>query len=188
VPAVNPITFTLRELVMKANLPLLSAGAVVLLCVFLNCRGSVWAQDHASDAEAKADGAKVITLIPAPGPPEWGKNIPGSSGELKYHLKSKGAFIASIKLTGLEPKKAYKLCLNGEQGRDGNELLIRYGRDGQNGKYDFQTVTTDSFGSASGKIKVALPKGRYDVKFFVKDIADKYVCVLHNDDLQFEVE
>jgi hypothetical protein len=155
----------------------------------MNYRGSAWARSDSREAQAGADGTRTLTLIPAPGPPEWGKNLPGSSGELQFHPKSNGTFIASMKLSGLEPKKAYKLGFNGRDGYDGNELLYRFGKDGPTkGKYDFQTVTTDSFGAVSGEIKVALPKGRYHVKFFVKDIGDKYTCVLGNDDLQFEVK
>jgi hypothetical protein len=70
-----------------------------------------------------ASETETLTLIPAPGSSEWGKNVPGSSGELKFRAKSNGAFVAAMKLSGLEKNKAYKLCLNGKEAGDGNEHL-----------------------------------------------------------------
>ena len=88
----------------------------------------------------------------------------------------------------LEKDKAYKLGLNGKEGCDGNEQLMRFGRWGFEGVYDFQTVATDKSGSVRAAMNVRLPVSRYDVKFFVKDITDKYTIVLYQNDLRFDVE
>lgn len=173
---------------MKSHSVFGALAVAGLLCLLLGHATPAWAEGDSCERQMGAEETDTAILGPAPGPPEWGKNIPGSSGELKSRRKSKGAFLATIKLSGLEKEKAYKLGFNGKEGYDGNEQLKKFGKWRNEGKYDFRTIVTDDSGSVSAKINVRLPASRYDVKFFVKDIADKYVCVLHNDDVRFEIE
>jgi len=147
-----------------------------------------WAQGNTRQPQLNAKETETVILIPAPGLPEWGKHIPGSSGQIELCREAEGALVATIKLSGLEKDKAYKLGLNGKEGCDGNEQLMRFGRWGFEGVYDFQTVATDKSGSVRAAMNVRLPVSRYDVKFFVKDITDKYTIVLYQNDLRFDVE
>ena len=159
-----------------------------LLCVFSGHGSAAWAQDDVGSRAASVSQTETVRLWQAPGPPQWGKNVPGSAGELKFVVEPEGAFVATIKLSGLGQRKAYMLCLNGREGGDGNKELLTFGRSGEEGKYDFKTVTTDMFGTVAADLTVKLPPSRYSAKFFVKAIGDNYACVLHNDDVRFEVK
>lgn len=116
----------------------------------------------------------------------------GAKGKIEYCRRSAPEFKIALFLQGLSKNHAYMLCLNGWPGRPGNDILKKYGRQGegenQEGYYDFTNVTTDEQGIINKFVDVSLEPTKYEVKFLVKDIANKYRVVLHNDDIRFTIE
>lgn len=125
------------------------------------------------------------TLLLEQAPITWGRPIRGSSGRIIYYDNSKGTFSGKIELQGLIPNSNYVLSLNGKPAHFSNDLLPeRYGNEG---KFDFLQVTTNSIGNVDETFNATLPSGDYNVKFFVKDKKD-WKIVLYNDYLFFKVK
>lgn len=120
--------------------------------------------------------------------PTYGRDVPGASGMLQYHEKFAGGFVVKIGLMGLLPSHNYILCLNGNPERAGNDRLVDSVPGNEAEKYfDFQTVMTDAMGHYEATFAIALSKGPYDVRFYVKD-TDDFKIVLYHDFFKFAVE
>lgn len=101
-----------------------------------------------------------------------------------------GEFRASLVVSGLpKSQHEYKLTLNGTVGRPGNELLGQFDKlpNGE-GYFDFQDVRSNNNGMIRESIKQRLPRGRYLVKFSVKDPADNWKIVAKKEPISFEIK
>lgn len=120
--------------------------------------------------------------------PVWGRAVPGAAGEIQFHGSFRGAFVTRVSLTGLLPNHDYILTLNGNPEKQGNDRLPTPVPGNEREHYlDFQTVRTDSSGRYSAAYAIALAKGPYDVRFYVKDTSD-FKIVLYHDFFPFRVE
>jgi hypothetical protein len=146
---------------------------------------AVFYQAFSADLEHPADFAAPIALTAFP---QWGRLVPGASGEIQFHRSFPGGFVVRVALEGLLPGHSYILTLNGNPERAGNASLVDPVPGNEREKYfDFQTVTTDAHGSYLATFGIALPPGPYDVRFYVKDPAD-FKIVLYHDFFPFAVE
>jgi len=114
-----------------------------------------------------------------------GKYIVGTSGEIDFKHNLEGHLTGSIHVDRL-PNGTYLLCLNGEVGREGNELFAKKFNNGE-GYYDFPSFKVDAEDTGDKPFDVRLKAGDYNVKVFVKDMNDDYKVVLYNDELRFTV-
>jgi len=105
---------------------------------------------------------------------------------LKYEAAG-NQLALDISIKNLKKEAPYVLCLNGKEGQDGNDLLKKFGKWGNQGKYDFKTVYSSSEGVLSYKDKIELPEGRYDVTFVVKDKNNDYKPVFSEDHWRFTI-
>jgi len=100
------------------------------------------------------------------------------------------AFRVTLELTGLTPNETYLLTLNGKVGDPGNEQLKtvqdKVTSEGE-GFADVGQVTADETGQIARDVEFALPRGEYDVKFFVKQGRDPWKVVLYNDVVRFSI-
>jgi len=120
--------------------------------------------------------------------PEWGRDVPGAGGMIQFHESFAGGVVLKVALMGLLPSHDYILCLNGNPERAGNDRLVDSVPGNEAEKYfDFQTITTDAMGEYVADFAIALPKGPYDVRFYVKD-TDDFKIVLYHDFFKFAVE
>jgi hypothetical protein len=79
------------------------------------------------------------------------------------------------------PNRPYILTLNGNPERFGNENLPTPVPGNEQEKlFDFQIITTDSDGKYLTLYALALPKGAYDVRFYVKDTVDFKIVLCHD--------
>ncbi len=92
-----------------------------------------------------------------------------------------------VKVTDLKESKSYVLSLNGKVGQDGNDSLKHFGVYGPQGVYDFDTVSTDQQGNLLYQGGVALPDGKYDVTFLIKDKDADYKPIIVRDHWRFEI-
>ena len=115
-------------------------------------------------------------------------------GNVVYAETYEGTFSVEIELAGLRPSAPYALTLNGKPQSPGNDELMRLGKTTISGgikeaHLDFQTIRAGADGTFRGRtLSVALSEGRYDVKFFVKDIERGWQVVLGVDVLQFTMQ
>jgi hypothetical protein len=138
-----------------------------------------------SDLEQPAGFEAPIPLTEFP---QWGRLVPGAAGALQYHRSFAGGFVVKVAVEGLLPKHRYILTLNGNPERAGNDNLVDPVPGNKREKFfDFQTVTTDSKGSYLATFAVALPKGPYDTRFYVKDTSD-FKIILFHEFFRFDVE
>ncbi len=123
--------------------------------------------------------------LPLVSPPEWGKTIPRSGGEVKYEKNFARGFVAHLSVQGLAPHHLYLLTLNGTPHQPGNELLLdpvpgladeRF--------YDFLRVRTNDAGAYVADLAVYLKPGPYHVRIYVKD-TDDFKIVLYRDFFDF---
>jgi hypothetical protein len=129
-----------------------------------------------------------MTLNPPPSPEWGGKVVEGAKGTFEFHDTFKGGFVLHIKLEGLTPGRAYKLCLNGNPKLEGNDRLPTPVPGVPDERYtDFFTAIADSSGRYDATFAVALPVGRYDVRLYIKDGTD-YAIFLYHDYFRFTVE
>jgi len=120
--------------------------------------------------------------------PIYGRDVPGADGMIEFHDSFAGGFVVKIALMGLLPSHNYILTLNGNPERAGNDRLVDPVPGNKAEKYfDFQTVMTDAMGQYMATFAIALPKGPYDVRFYVKD-TDDFKIVLYHDFFEFAVE
>ena len=122
--------------------------------------------------------------------PEYGRVVPGSTGDIQWHKSFPGGLVIGVTLQGLVPGHKYILSLNGDPQRAGNGHLMdiyRVSRDSTRRYYDFSTITTDITGSYHATFGIMLPTDRYDVSFYVKETTD-FSIVLYHDFFQFTVE
>jgi len=120
--------------------------------------------------------------------PVYGRDVPGAGGMIQFHESFPGGVVLKVALMGLLPGHKYILTLNGNPERAGNDRLVDPVPGNEAEKYfDFQTVTTDAMGQFMATFAIALPKGPYDVRFYVKD-TDDFKIVLYHDFFRFEVE
>lgn len=120
--------------------------------------------------------------------PQWGRLVPGASGAIQFHRSFAGGFVTKVALEGLLPHHKYILTLNGNPERAGNTNLVDPVPGNKAEKFfDFQIVTTDPKGSYLAVFGIALPKGPYDVRFYVKDTSD-FKIVLFHEFFRFDVE
>jgi len=128
-----------------------------------------------------------MTLRPAPAP-AWGKVIEGAKGTIKFHDTFKGGFIVQLNLEGLVPGHTYRLCLNGNPKLAGNDLLVDPVKGNPAERYmDFFTATADAAGRYNATFAIALPASAYELRFYVKDVAD-HTIFLYHDYFKFAVE
>lgn len=110
--------------------------------------------------------------------------------KLVYEKEYVGAFKGKIEATGLKANHEYVLTINGYPKHSSNKKLIEtcelYEPTGE-GYCDFDQVSTDSSGVLSVDIEEELPKGKYRVKFLIKDPAANWVVVWSKDIVRFEV-
>lgn len=82
-------------------------------------------------------------------------------------------FKGELKIEGLKDNTGYVLCINGKPNRPGNEILYNnYQKSGNEGYYDFKQVQSDNHGKIEITFALELPKGKYDVKFALKELPD----------------
>lgn len=101
----------------------------------------------------------------------------------------------NMTLAGLEAGKQYILTLNGKPSTPFNLMLCENAQCyGNEGYWDFLTVTADTNGKINQPLVVSLPPkmsvtvaDTFDVKFFVKDKAANYCVVLGVDSLVFGI-
>jgi hypothetical protein len=131
---------------------------------------------------AAFDGPFQLTDLP-----QYGRKVPGASGEIQYHGSFPGGFVVRVKLGGLLPGHRYILTLNGNPQRAGNDQLMEKVSPTTTEKYyDFLTVTTDANGQYEATFAVRLPAGPYDVRFYVKDTTD-FKIILYHDFFKFTI-
>lgn len=125
--------------------------------------------------------------LPLEAPPEWGRTVPGSGGEVQYLRSFAQGFVAHLALEHLTPQHTYLLTLNGTPGQPGNQLLPdpvpglpeeRF--------YDFLRVVTNKEGKIEADLGIYLLPGRYHVRIYVKDTTD-FKIVLYRDFFDFVV-
>jgi DNA-directed RNA polymerase subunit RPC12/RpoP len=122
--------------------------------------------------------------------PEYGRVVPGSTGDIQWHKSFPGGLVIVVTLQGLVPGHKYILSINGDPQRAGNGHLTdiyRVSRDSTRRYYDFSTITTDVTGSYHATFGIMLPKDQYDVSFYVKETTD-FSIGLYHDFFQFTVE
>jgi hypothetical protein len=120
--------------------------------------------------------------------PEFGRKVPGATGEIRYHKSFLGGLVVEVTLAGLTPDHKYILTLNGNPERAGNDKLMETVDHNKKEKYyDFQTITTDAGGRYHATYDVVLAAGKYDVRFYVKDTTD-FKIVLYHDFFKFAVK
>jgi hypothetical protein len=122
--------------------------------------------------------------------PQYGRVVPGSTGDIQWHSSFPGGLVIGVTLQGLVPSHKYILSINGEPQRAGNSNLVDIYRVSPNNivrYYDFSTITTDVTGSYHAIFGVMLPKSQYDVSFYVKETTD-FSIVLYHDFFKFTVE
>ena len=128
-----------------------------------------------------------MTLIPAPAP-KWGKVIAGATGTIDFHDTFKGGFVVHVKLEGLVAGHLYRLCLNGNPQLTGNDLLADPVPGNAAERYmDFFTATADAKGRYEATFGIGLPAAPYELRFYVKDVAD-HTIFLYHDYFKFAVE
>jgi hypothetical protein len=120
--------------------------------------------------------------------PEFGREVPGATGEIRYHGSYPGGFVIRVNLDGLLPNHRYIFTLNGNPERPGNDQLMdRVPQNSKEKYYDFLTVTTGANGQYDATIGIRLPAGPYEVRFYVKDTAD-FKIILYRDFFKFQVD
>lgn len=127
--------------------------------------------------------------MPLEHPPEWGKTVsPESNGSINFMRSFTGAFVGHLSVEGLAPNHPYRLTLNGNPERKGNDLLPTPVPGLPNERfYDFLDITTDAQGSYQSTLGIKLKPGEYDVRIYVKDTED-WKIVLYRDFFKFTVE
>ncbi|EDY84880.1 hypothetical protein VDG1235_4514 [Verrucomicrobiia bacterium DG1235] len=127
--------------------------------------------------------------MPLEHPPEWGKTVsPESTGSIHFMRSFPQAFVGHLSIEGLAPNHPYRLTLNGNPERKGNDLLptpVPWLPDER--FYDFLDITTDDLGSYESTLGIRLTAGEYDVRIYVKDTED-WKIVLYRDFFEFTVE
>lgn len=127
---------------------------------------------------------EVLPILP---PPEWGKTIEKSGGEVQFQRTFAQGFVGRLTLHGLAPRHTYLLTFNGTPDRPGNERLPdpvpglpeeRF--------YDFLRIVTDPQGNYKADLGVYLLPGEYHVRIYVKD-TDDFKIVLYRDYFDFTV-
>ena len=120
--------------------------------------------------------------------PEFGRKVPGATGEIQYHGSFLGGFVVRVNLGGLLPNHKYILTLNGNPERPGNDnLMERVSHNTKEKYYDFLTVTTDADGRYDATFGIRLPAGPYEVRFYLKDTTD-FKIILYRDFFKFTVD
>jgi DNA-directed RNA polymerase subunit RPC12/RpoP len=122
--------------------------------------------------------------------PQYGRIVPGSTGDIQWHRSFPGGLVIVVTLQGLVPGHKYILSINGDPKRVGNGNLVdvyQVSRDIARRYYDFSTVTTDMTGSYHTTFGIMLPTSQYDVSFYVKETTD-FSIVLYHDFFKFTVE
>jgi hypothetical protein len=120
--------------------------------------------------------------------PEFGREVPGATGEIRYQGSYSGGFVVHVNLGGLLPDHKYILTLNGNPERQGNDMLVdSVPNNAMEKYYDFLTVTTGANGQYDATFDIRLPAGPYDVRFYVKDSAD-FKIVLYRNFFKFKVD
>jgi hypothetical protein len=146
---------------------------------------AVFLRAFTADLQHPGEFAAPINLTAFP---QWGRLVPGASGEIQFHRQFRGGLIVRVSLEGLLAGHRYILTLNGNPELAGNAKLVDPVPGNERERYfDFQTVTTDAHGSYLATFGVALPPGPYDVRFYVKD-TDDFKIVLYHDFFPFGVE
>ena len=120
--------------------------------------------------------------------PEFGRKVPGATGEIRYHGSFHGGLVVDVRLAGLASNHKYILTINGNPQRAGNDKLMETVDHNQKEKYyDFQTITTDADGRYHATYDIVLPASPYDVRFYVKDTTD-FKIILYHEFFKFTVE
>lgn len=183
---------------------LLVASALHATAIIVYAKGESAMVDAIAAPDKPADPAKAAFLaafqadLMHPAPfleplkvgdfPVYGRDVPGASGMIRFHESFAGGVVLNVALMGLLPGHRYILTLNGNPKRAGNDRLVDPVPGNEAEKYfDFQTVTTDAMGQFTATFAIALPKGPYDVRFYVKD-TDDFKIVLYHDFFKFAVE
>lgn len=126
--------------------------------------------------------------LPIVTPPEWGRTVPGSGGEVSYRREFAQGFAMKISLKHLLPRHSYVLCLNGTPNHPGNDLFVDGVPGLPNERYfDFLHVGTNEQGDFEAPIGVYLLPGNYHARIYVKDTVDSKI-VLYRDFIDFVVK
>lgn len=112
--------------------------------------------------------------------------------KLQTEREAHGAFKAKLTVSGLEKDHQYVVTLNGFPKHDSNKYLEDECRNvtPQGEAYcDFGEFTPNEEGPKDIDLEKELPKGKYQVKFFIKDKSSKHTIVWQREELvNFEVK
>jgi hypothetical protein len=112
------------------------------------------------------------------------------TANLNYERSNLDSFKGELQASDLNPTHQYILTINGKKNHSSNEKLkelCEIWEPTDEGYCDFDKVSTDDKGNLSVKIDEELPKGRYRIKFLIKDTANSIV-VWSDDLVNFTVE
>ena len=143
-------------------------------------------RDYRGDRDGDAPFEAELPLI---NPPAWGKTVGSDTGgTLHFHRRFPRGFVCRLELHDLRPNHAYLLTLNGNPAKAGNNLLpTPVPGNAREKYYDFHDIKTDASGRYAANLGIFLPRGDYDVRFYVKDAAD-FKIVLYHDFFAFRVD
>jgi hypothetical protein len=106
--------------------------------------------------------------------------IKGGEGEVKV----------DVVFTKLKPSSPYVLCLNGRENyKDSNELLFKNcpEKSGNLAFCNFATKFSDDKGKLEYHGSYSLLKGKYNLKFLLKDKGNDYCSIFCDDNVSFTV-
>lgn len=109
---------------------------------------------------------------------------------LNYERSNIGSFKGELQASGLKTNHNYVLTINGIANHSSNEKLkerCKVWEPTGEGYCDFDQISTDDNGNLSVEINEELPKGRYRIKFLIKD-TENWITVWSDDLVNFTVE
>lgn len=113
------------------------------------------------------------------------------NASLEYERRYQNAFKGQLTVTGLEANHGYVLTINGWKKHSSNERLkeiCEVWEPTGEAYCDFDKVSTDGEGKLSANISEELPKGKYKIKFLIKDPGSDWKVVWSDDFVKFVVE
>jgi hypothetical protein len=106
--------------------------------------------------------------------------------EFTFKYSGGSIFKGSFEASNLKAKTNYDFCLQGKPGRPGNDILLTFDKNNDEGFYNFLTVKSDGDGKIIKNFELPLPTGSYDVKFGLKR-HPKYIWIEVNPNVKFQI-